>query len=99
MTVRVDEDAGIAAPEGLAAFAGDPGPGGPRLLEHRVDVLGRARVVCRRDAAANAGPSGLATRSPSPAKARPRSRRSHANKPPATGGARGEPRFPAPLNA
>src|SRR5207253_9465687 len=51
MTVRVDEDAGIAAPEGLAAFAGDPRAGGPSFPEHRVDLLGRARVVRRRDAA------------------------------------------------
>ena len=49
--VRVDEHAGVAAPERRASGPGDRRAGAPGLREHGVDLLRRADVVGERDAA------------------------------------------------
>jgi hypothetical protein len=46
-----DEHARVPAPERLAGLAPDPSPRAARLLERRVDLLGRSNVVRERDAA------------------------------------------------
>src|SRR5439155_9277297 len=51
VTVRIDEDAGVAAPEGRRALARDPGARGACLRENGVDLLGRADIVGQRHAA------------------------------------------------
>src|SRR3954449_1221824 len=43
--VGIDEDAGVAAPEGLSARSRYLGAGGAGLLQHLVDLLGGAGVV------------------------------------------------------
>src|SRR5436190_6590851 len=51
VTVGVDEDPGIAAPERLGRLTADRAAGLAGLLDHLVDLVGRASVVGEGDAA------------------------------------------------
>jgi len=51
MTVRIEEDSGVAAPPPLGGLARNRRTGRPGFLDHRVDLGSRAHVVREADAA------------------------------------------------
>src|SRR5580765_2985686 len=51
MTVRIEEDSGVAAPPPLGGLARNRCAGRPGFLDHRVDLGSRAHVVREADAA------------------------------------------------
>jgi len=51
MTVRIEEDAGVAAPPPLRGLARNRSAGRPGFLDQRVDLGGRAHVVREADSA------------------------------------------------
>src|SRR4051794_18863077 len=51
MALGIDEDPGVAPVERVSRLAADLGAGPPSLLDHRIDLAGRADVVGERHAA------------------------------------------------